>query len=63
MRGHAPKKLLTTVDRGRRIVAFPRKERITQKAKQPQLEKLIKSLSLLISEMLALEASGTVIAG
>jgi hypothetical protein len=60
MRGHAPKKLLTTVDRGRRIVAFPRKERITQKAKQPQLEKLIKSLSLLISEMLALEASGLI---
>jgi len=57
---HDPKKLLSTIDKGRKIVAFPRKESTAQKAKLSQLEKLIKSLSLLISEMLALEASGLI---
>jgi pyruvate kinase len=67
MPGGDPKKFLSTVSRSRRVVAFPRKEtiltqglRLTQKVKQPQVEKLIQSLSLLISEMLKLEASGLI---
>ena len=60
MRSDNTKKFLSTVDKGRRTAAFPKKERITQKAKQSQLEKLIQNLSLLISEMLELEASGLI---
>ena len=47
MREDDPKKFLSTVDKGRRIVAFPKKERLTQKVKQSQLDKLIQNLSLL----------------
>jgi pyruvate kinase len=60
MRSDNTKKFLSTVDKGRRTAAFPKKERITQKAKLSQLEKLIQNLSLLISEMLELEASGLI---
>ena len=60
MRDDDPKKFLSTIGKGRMIVAFPKKERLTQKVKQSQLEKLIQNLSLLISEMHELEASGLI---
>jgi pyruvate kinase len=80
MREDDPKKFLSKIGKGRRVVASPKKEktvtqgdaahcvfniregrlRITQKVKQSQLEKLIQNLSLLISEMLELEASGLI---
>ena len=65
MRGDDSKKFLFTIGKSRRGVAFPKKEtiltrglRLTKKVKQSQVEKLIQNLSLLISEMLELEASG-----
>jgi len=59
MRGHDPRSAFRG-RQGQEDRAFPRKESTAQKAKLSQLEKLIKSLSLLISEMLALEASGLI---
>ena len=57
-RADGPKKSPSMVGKSRRVVAFPKRERIKQEVKQPQLEKLIQSLSLLVTEMLELEVSG-----
>jgi pyruvate kinase len=60
MREDAPKEFLSKTGKGGRIVAFSKREKNAQKVKESQLEKLIQSLSLLVSEMLELEASGLV---